>query len=106
MTAPVADPPPMPPADPSPAAVPPRAARGAVIISAIVLLLFGGALWAVLFRAIPETNREVALIILGQLSAITAAVVYYWVGSSSGSARKDEHLVELMHRPQRPSGQP
>ena len=33
--------------------------------------------------------------LLGTLAAMATSVVSYWVGSSAGSARKDEHLAQL-----------
>lgn len=64
-------------------------AWGAPIISCLVLGAFGAVLWLVLTAAIPEGQKDLANILLGNLSAMAAAVVAYWVGSSAGSARKD-----------------
>ena len=33
--------------------------------------------------------------LLGTLAAMATSVVSYWVGSSAGSARKDEHIAQL-----------
>ena len=37
-------------------------------------------------------------VLLGTLGAMATSVVSYWVGSSAGSARKDEHLASLASR--------
>ncbi|UXQ89161.1 hypothetical protein [Synechococcus phage MinM1] len=67
-------------------------AWGAPVVSAIVLLAFAAALYAVVAQEIPEGSRELALLLLGGLLGMAQAVVAYWVGSSAGSARKDEAL--------------
>lgn len=67
-------------------------AWGAPIVSALVLLAFGLALYGIVAREIPEGSREMALLLLGGLLGMAQAVVAYWVGSSAGSARKDEAL--------------
>lgn len=67
-------------------------AWGAPIVSAIVLVAFGLALYAVVAQPLPEGSRELALLLLGGLLGMAQAVVSYWVGSSAGSARKDEAL--------------
>lgn len=70
-------------------------AWGAPLVSAIVLLAFGLALYAVVAQEIPAGSRELALLLLGGLLGMAQAVVSYWVGSSAGSARKDEALRGL-----------
>lgn len=73
-------------------------AWGAPIVSAIVLVAFGAAVWVVLTRQLPAGSQEVALYTLGALQAMAMAVVGYWVGSSAGSARKDAALREVVRR--------
>jgi hypothetical protein len=70
-------------------------AWGAPIISAIVLAAFGMALWAVLKQEVPAGSRDIANIMLGTLGAMASAVVGYWVGSSAGSASKDNTLRQI-----------
>lgn len=70
-------------------------AWGAPIISAIVLTAFGAALWAVLKEEVPAGSRDIANIMLGTLGAMASAVVGYWVGSSAGSAVKDNALRQI-----------
>lgn len=63
---------------------------GAIIVSALVLLQFCAVCFLVLWREVPPGSREAALVLLGSLASNGTAVVGYWVGSSVGSARKDE----------------
>lgn len=37
-------------------------------------------------------------VLMGTLGAMSTSVVSYWVGSSAGSARKDDHLAKLADR--------
>ena len=61
---------------------------GAPVVSAIVLLTFGGVMLMALTRALPAGSEAIANVMLGSLSAMATAVVTYWVGSSSGSEAK------------------
>ncbi len=70
-------------------------AWGAPIISAIVLVAFGAALLAVLKEEVPAGSLDIANIMLGTLGAMASAVVGYWVGSSAGSAVKDNALRQM-----------
>ena len=67
-------------------------AWAAPIVTAIVLVSFGAMLTLVLTAAIPEANKEIANIMLGTLGGMASTAVAYWLGSSAGSARKDEAL--------------
>jgi hypothetical protein len=70
-------------------------AWSAPIISAVVLLTFASVMILVLTRGVPAGNETVANMLLGTLAAMATAVVSYWVGSSAGSARKDERLAQV-----------
>jgi hypothetical protein len=67
-------------------------AWGAPLVSILVMIAFGVACWMVLTRSLPEGSQDIALYTMGALQSMAAAVVAYWVGSSAGSARKDEAL--------------
>lgn len=73
-------------------------AWGAPAVSVVVLLAFGAALYAVVAQEIPEGSRDMALLLLGGLLGMAQAVVAYWVGSSAGSARKDQALRDAVRR--------
>ena len=75
-------------------------AWGAAIVSCIVLITFGSVMALALMRSLPANAEPVLNVLLGTLSAMATSVVSYWVGSSVGSARKDERLANLL----RPAG--
>ena len=67
-------------------------AWGAPVVSLVVLMSFGVALWAILTHALPSGSDSVANVMLGTLGSLSASVVSYWVGSSAGSREKTEML--------------
>lgn len=69
-------------------------AWSASVISAIVLTTFGGVMALVLCRGLPPGSETAANLMLGTLAAMATSVVSYWVGSSAGSARKDNRLAQ------------
>ena len=78
-------------------------AWGAPVVSVVVLLTFGTVVSLVLLRAIPAGSETVLNVLLGTLAAMATNVVGYWVGSSAGSARKDERLAEVARATERPA---
>ena len=66
---------------------------GEVVISAVVLLTFGFMLWLVVTKPIPEANTDIAKVMLGQLSALAAGVVWWWMGSNRSSKDKDATIA-------------
>ncbi len=70
-------------------------AWGAPIVSVVVLLTFGGVVSLTMLNTIPAGSEAVLNVLLGTLAAMATNVVGYWVGSSAGSARKDERLAEV-----------
>ena len=70
-----------------------KLAWGAPVLSAIILLAFGGMLWVVLTRAIPENSAALANVLLGTLAAMATQVANFWLGSSNGSASKNDLLA-------------
>lgn len=71
-------------------------AWGAAVVSIIVLGTFAAVMTLTLFRALPQNAEPVLNVLLGTLSAMATSVVSYWVGSSVGSARKDDRLNEMI----------
>lgn len=69
---------------------------GAAIVSFIVVSAFGMVAYMVFNEAIPQQNREMALYLVGQLSGFVGSAVSYWVGSSAGSASKDQTIKKLL----------
>ncbi len=70
------------------------ASWAAAVISAVVLLTFGSVMVLVLRYGMPAGAETAANMLLGTLAAMATSVVSYWVGSSAGSARKDERLFQ------------
>ena len=68
---------------------------GAPVVSVVVLVTFGGVVSLTLLRTIPVGSEAVLNVLLGTLGAMATNVVGYWVGSSAGSARKDDRLAEV-----------
>ena len=70
-------------------------AWSAPIISGIVLLTFVIVMALVLTHGMPAGSETAANLLLCTLAAMATSVVSYWVGSSAGSARKDERLAQI-----------
>lgn len=68
---------------------------GAPVVSAIVLITFAAVMTIALTRSMPSGSQTILNVLLGSLAAMATSVVSYWVGSSAGSARKDDHIVRL-----------
>lgn len=79
-------------------------AWGAPLISTLVLGSFGAVLYAVLTKGLPAGSETIATTMLGTLSAMSTAVVSYWVGSSIGSASKNSLLFNSTPAPATPAG--
>ena len=73
-------------------------AWGAPVVSVVVLVRFGAVVSIALFRAVPPASEAMLNVLLGTLGAMATSVVAYWVGSSVGSARKDDRLARLAER--------
>lgn len=61
-------------------------------IAFLVIFGFFSAIWLVLTQQAHSDMRDALLILIGSLGAAFGAIVQYYFGSSSGSARKDEIL--------------
>lgn len=70
--------------------------RGALFLSTLIIVLFGGMLLLVLTRVIPAESQSLANVLLGTLAAMAGQVANFWLGSSSGSARKDDVIAAAM----------
>lgn len=70
-----------------------KLALGAPLLSAIILVSFGAMLWVVLTQALPVGSETLANIMLATLAAMATQVANYWLGSSAGSARKDNTIA-------------
>ena len=70
------------------------AAWSAPVISGVVLVTFGCVMAMVLRYGMPVGSETSVNMLLGTLAAMATSVVSYWVGSSAGSARKDDRLAQ------------
>lgn len=73
-------------------------AWGAPLVSVLVLVMFGAVVALAWFLPLPAGSEAVLNVLMGTLGAMATSVVSYWVGSSAGSARKDERLATLADR--------
>lgn len=73
-------------------------AWGAPLVSILVVLIFGVVMYFAMTRVIPESRFNDGM--LGILSAAFMAVIYYWLGSSAGSANKDAIMHAFGRRQQ------
>jgi hypothetical protein len=73
--------------------------RSHVFLGVLICAMFMAAVIALFMVEPPTGAREPLLILIGSLSAAFGAVVAFWFGSSSGSARKDELLAQSMPVP-------
>lgn len=63
---------------------------GAIIVSIAAVVGCSVATVLVLVYPVPEASQALANVVIGGLLAGYGAVINYWLGSSSGSAAKDE----------------
>ena len=65
----------------------------APLVSFVVAITFGVVLVVVLHWGVIEGARDIGMVMVGVLSSKYGTVIDYWIGSSSGSARKTEIAV-------------
>lgn len=63
-------------------------------IAFLILCGFFAAIWLAMTRDVTMGMRDALLMLIGSLGAAFGAVVNYYFGSSSGSAKKDEMLAQ------------
>jgi hypothetical protein len=64
----------------------------------VILMMFSVVIYALAFKVIPETNREIFVHTLGIVEGAVITIVTYYYGSSSGSKRKTELLEEELDK--------
>ena len=65
-------------------------------LSAIILIAFGGLIFVVLTKNnLSADSMPLANVLLGSLAAMATQVANYWLGSSSGSAVKNDQITAL-----------
>lgn len=68
-------------------------AWAAPILSVVILISFGVMLYVILKDNIPKDLQNMAMILLGTLAAMATQVANYWLGSSLGSASKNQTIA-------------
>jgi hypothetical protein len=72
---------------------------GRVVVSAVVVIGFIGVTVLYMTRKLDGAGvPEILSILLGALATNFTAVVGYWIGSSSGSASKDQAIQNLANK--------
>ena len=68
-------------------------AWAAPILSVVILISFAVMLYVILKDNIPKDSQNMAMILLGTLAAMATQVANYWLGSSLGSASKNQTIA-------------
>ena len=63
-----------------------------------LVAMVSGIVAALLLVAIPEDNKEVVYLVVGQLIGAFSTAIAYWLGSSKSSALKDAHIAGIIKR--------
>jgi apolipoprotein N-acyltransferase len=69
------------------------------ICSALAVVVFAGFVVLLFLKAIPEGMKDPLMLLAGAASAGYGQVLSYWLGSSAGSAKKDEAITKLSEKP-------
>jgi len=64
------------------------------IIACVVILGFFAILLTMMFKDLPASSKEAALIMLGALGSAFTGVISYYYGSTAGSAEKSKLLAQ------------
>jgi len=66
------------------------------ICSALAVVVFAGFVVLLFLKAIPDGMKDPLMLLAGAASAGYGQVLSYWLGSSAGSARKDEAQAQAL----------
>lgn len=67
----------------------------AAFCSILAVAVFAGFVVLLFLKTIPDGMKEPLMLLAGAAAAGYGQVLSYWLGSSAGSARKDETLNKL-----------
>jgi len=73
-------------------------AWGSPIVSVLAICVFGGFVYMLFARVVPEGMKEALLLLGGSAATGYGMVLSYWLGSSSGSAHKTMALEKAATR--------
>lgn len=63
--------------------------------SALAVVVFAGFVVLLFLKTIPEGMKDPLMLLAGAAAAGYGQVLGYWLGSSAGSARKDDAITKL-----------
>ncbi len=69
------------------------------VTSVLAVVVFAGFVVLLFLKAIPEGMKDPLMLLAGAAAAGYGQVLSYWLGSSAGSARKDEAITKLTGTP-------
>ena len=69
------------------------------ICSALAVAVFAGFVGLLFIKSIPDGMKDALMLLAGAAAAAYGQVISYWLGSSAGSARKDEAITKLTGTP-------
>ena len=64
------------------------------LLAIITALGFISLLWLLAFHEPPESSHDMLTAMIGWLGSAFATVIGYWFGSSAGSSKKTDALIE------------
>ena len=67
-------------------------------LGALIVLCFFAILSVLVFRELPQANRDAMNIMLGITGTLTAGVGSYFFGSSKGSSEKNDIIADKQQR--------
>lgn len=68
------------------------------VTSILAVVVFAGFVVLLFLKAIPEGMKDPLMLLAGAAAAGYGQVLSYWLGSSAGSAKKDETLSKLSEK--------
>lgn len=77
---------------------PPFSPLGPIVISVIVMTIFGILAILLFTHSIPQEQKDLVLVVVGGFNTLAATVVAYWMGSSAGSVRKSATINNLLNK--------
>lgn len=66
------------------------------VLSGVILVLFGVILSIMFLGALPKSDNQIVYVLVGTLAAMVTQVGNFWLGSSKGSADKQQDLKAAM----------
>lgn len=68
------------------------------VVAFLVIVAFIGLLFGVVFMKVEVQNKELVYTLLGLLGGIVSSIFNYWFGSSQGSAKRNDQMIDLLNK--------